>query len=535
MNWFRGAAFALLFVFFIGALGTTGGFAWYLRSDRYRNSCAQGLSSRLQLPCAIGQVVPKSWTAREFEDVLVWLPDRRALAATVDRTRLAHISASADDEYEISLHGGRCEISSRTWLRSDFRFIVESGLKPGFARDGPTRVYFSDFDFTLERPPFRAALTHTSGLVDFSRRTHATVSAACREFNGHASSTPVTLTAEFSPRTGGMQIDDLRLGVPTLSVRTLELARMMGVPLVSGTFSGELHYTESPQQRCVRMSGECRDLQLAELTTGLFPQPWRGHCPRIRLAELVVQNGLPERLSFSGRVHGVRLADLLAPWGLGELDAELELNIRSAVFTLNGIESLIASGYCDGVDLEQLSARLGHGKINGRGTLRIRDLSIVNNQLASFEARLEAGAGGKARDAGKADDAAGPELWISRELLTSAAKQALKISLPPLLPPRVEYAKLGVELKVEDETLYVFGTHGPGDKCILTIRLPGGFELPLVREPEQPIALGAWLETGRATGRAWLGEGVRLWRSRMDLAEQRATSQSVDEHSQERD
>lgn len=498
----RGAALALLITVQLSTAGLAAGYSWYLRSDAYRTYCAQRLANELQLPTAIGQVVPRSWTAREFQDVLVWLPDRRALAATVDAARIATLPNHGPEAYDITLNGGRCEISARTWLRSDLRFVVESGLKPGFSPDGPQRVFFRDVDLALSREPFTAQLSHATGTVDFRARSHATVTAACREFNGFPCP-PVILVGEFSPRRNGIQVDDLRVTVPTLSVRTLDLARITGVPIQSGAFEGELHYSESAARRCIRVAGQCTDLQLSELSAPFFTQPWRGDCPRIRLHELVVHDGIPERVSFDGRVSGLRLADLLAPWGIQGLDAGVEFSIQEAVLTQSGVERFIASGYCEGVDLERLTEVLGHGKMSGRGTVRIHNMLIENNTLVALEARVEASRAGD------------EELWISRELLASVAKQVLKFELPRLLPERIEYARLGAELRIEQEELYVFGTHGQANKSILTIRLPGGMELPLVREPATPFSLRGWFEQLRTAEQRWLQSGLVEWRSRM--------------------
>ena len=68
-----------------GSLATTGGYAWYLRSSGYRQACAAYLSERLELPSDIGRVIPRSRCSREFDDVVVWLPDRRGRALSCRR------------------------------------------------------------------------------------------------------------------------------------------------------------------------------------------------------------------------------------------------------------------------------------------------------------------------------------------------------------------------------------------------------------------------------------------------------------------
>ncbi|RMF72239.1 MAG: hypothetical protein D6744_17045, partial [Planctomycetota bacterium] len=155
---------AAVVVVVLGSLATTGGWAWYLRSDAYRAACVAALTASLDLPADIGRVVPRGLSAREFRDVSVWLPQRRGLALRCESAVLRYAPTADDtDGYTLSLRGGACDISNRTWLRSDYRGVLESGLRPGFSPDGPRFVEFGDMNVTLERDGLRLELRQAGG------------------------------------------------------------------------------------------------------------------------------------------------------------------------------------------------------------------------------------------------------------------------------------------------------------------------------------------------------------------------------------
>ena len=121
------------------------------------------------------------------------------------------------------------------------------------------------------------------------------------------------------------------------------------------------------------------------------------------------------------------------------------------------------------------------------GNLRIviDDLTIENNQLKSLDASMIV------------DDAVQQPNWIEGKLLRELISRTLKVELPDVLPERIEYTQLGVKLDVRDEVLHVFGTHGPREKTILTVRL-AELEMPLIREPERSFDLSGWFDELRA-------------------------------------
>ncbi len=487
----------------LGSLAATGGYAWYLRSTGYRERCAAALSASLALPSDIGAVVPRSRSQREFRDVVVWLPERRGRALSCERALLLRTPLADDpNAYEIQLSDGSCEVSTRTWLRQDYRGVIEKGLKPGFAPGGPKRVEFTDMHISFDRDRFRAELRGAAGLVQFESPQLGRASIQCAEFNGHRSAKPVLLTAQFSPQDSGIRIDQLYLTAPDLPVRVAGLRELAGVAVRSGHFNGRLEYEERADGRCLIVSGECSDLELQECTEGLTPVPWRGRCPKIELQELRIDNRRPTRLRFRGILSDVALGDILATWGLEGVRGTLRLEVGAADLSPRGIETFVASGRGAGVSLESLTAALGWGTMTGQLDVTISDLTIENNRLKSLDAALVVA------------DAIDPPNWIERRLLQEAVRRALRLNLPPalaerILPERVEYTRLGFKLEVRDEILYVFGTHGERERTILTVRLLDR-DLPLLFEPQRAFDLGEWLDKLRAEAATHLEQRLRV-------------------------
>jgi hypothetical protein len=473
-------------VLMLGSLGLTGGYAWYTHSDWYRQRCATLLSAALALPSEIGKVVPRSRSAREFRDVVVWLPQRRDQAMTCARAVIVRAPTADDpDAYDMQLSGGACEISTRTWLRQDYRVVVESGLRPGFAPDGPNRVTFTDMDVSFVRDRFRAEFRDAAGYVAFESPHLGCASVACHEFNGHRSSAPVVLTAQFSPQHSGIQMDRIELAVPNLPVRVARLRELAGADVVSGRFNGRLLYEEHHGGSRLIISGQCLNLELPECTGGLMAVPWRGRCPEIELQELRVENEQPARLRFRGLLSDVALGDVLATWGLKGATGTLTLNVGAADVSPSGIRRFVASGGGVDISLQSLTEAIGWGTMTGRLNLTIPDLTIEDNRLKSLDAALIV------------EDAADRPNWIEGRLLREIISRTLKIPLPPILPERIEYTKLGVKLEVRDEVLYLFGTHGEREKTILTVRLHDR-DLALLFEPRRSFDLAPWFDGLRA-------------------------------------
>lgn len=493
----RPMALALLALATLGSLAVTGGYAWHLRSDRYRNSCAQALSRALGLPAEIGRIVPRSRRCREFQQVRIWLPERRDEAAFCERALLTRTPLPGQPKaYELNLRGGQCEISARTWLREDYRFMLESGLRPGFSPAGPRRVILENMDLAFEHDRFRAALQDASGVVLFEEPRLGRATLWCGQFNGHTSETAVTLQAEFTPQPTGIRLDLVTLTVPELPIATVGLDKLAGLGLRSGSFSGQVVYRETDTGRQLTVSGKAFRVDLGECTGAFLARPWRGTVPELELEELSLVDNRPQRLRFRGVFTDLLADDVLAAWGLGTSDARATLRIQTADLTPEGIEYFVASGRCDAIDLAEISEAVGWGRVTGRARLVVDDLTVDQNRLASLDAEI------------LVEPPGGESNSIDRNLLSELLRRTLGLPLPSFLPERFEYTQLGVRLEVRDEVLYVFGTHGPRQKAILSVRV-GGEEFPVLFEPESPIDLRVPLDNLRSRLQATIHEGLR--------------------------
>jgi hypothetical protein len=127
--------------------------------------------------------------------------------------------------------------------------------------------------------------------------------------------------------------------------------------------------------------------------------------------------------------------------------------------------------------------------------LKIDDLTIKDNRLASLDAEVIVA------------DALEEPNWVEGALLQEVLSRAFNIPLPPFLPERVEYTRLGVRLDVRDEQLHVFGTHGPREKSMVTLRV---FERDWpIDEPENLIDLSGWFDELRARAAAEIHRRLR--------------------------
>ncbi|TWT40310.1 hypothetical protein RAS1_40180 [Phycisphaerae bacterium RAS1] len=486
MRALRVALAALLSIAVLGSVATGLGYAWYLRSDGYRTACSEALSRAIALPSRIGQVVPRARSAREFRDIDVWLPGRRLKALHCNEAVLRRVPSPDDPAaYQIELRDGQCEISTRTWLSNDYRTVVESGLRPGFDPDGPHRVRFSGMDVAFERDRFRASLDDAAGVIDFVNDHVGQATVTCRRFNGQSVAEPVALSIRFSPAVGGVQIDQLSLDVPPLPLRIFDLGALVGASLQSGSFAGRLDYSEEGGSRRMTLQGKCLDLRLSECTAGLVPSPWAGVCPEIELTELTLRDRVVERVRFHGLLKDMSPGDVLATLGITGIQGRLDLHVDDALVTPAGIERFVARGRCEDVSLEAVTKALGWGVMTGNARLVIDDLTIERNHLASLTATF------------RVDDAGDPPNWVEGRLLREAIQRTLKLTLPPLLPAKIEYVKLGVRIEVRDEIMTVFGTHGEKERTILTVRLLEQ-DVALVNEPRTSYELTPELDKLRA-------------------------------------
>ena len=84
-------------------------------------------------------------------------------------------------------------------------------------------------------------------------------------------------------------------------------------------------------------------------------------------------------------------------------------------------------------------------------------------------------------------------------------------SLPKsVLPEKVEYAKFGMHFLVRDNVLRILGTHGEGERTILTLKLFGQ-PIELIKEQAGTIDLGPYLARVLEGARSYDTDQMREW------------------------
>jgi hypothetical protein len=341
-------------------------------------------------------------------------------------------------------------------------------------------------DMSFTRDMFRLVLNDANGAVWFEGHQAGHANAFCQYLNGVRTNDLVSVVADFSPDDrGGIRVDRFELRVPNLPVSLLKLGRLFGVDVNSGAFSGRVNYLEREQATELLVRGSCSELDLAEWTAPLAGHPIAGSCPEIELQELRTAGRAFERLRFRGVLRDVSVGDIATMAGMSGVSGQIELRVDEADLSATGIQRFVASGVCRDLSLAELTEALGWGRMSGTLQIAIHDLRIEDNRLAVLEAVIAI-----------ADGDNGP-YFVEGALIEKVLSQLLHVPVPSFLPERIEYVHFGVRLDVRDEVLRVFGTHGPNDRTILTVRMLDA-NIPLVTEPKAPIALEPWLDLLRS-------------------------------------
>ena len=469
-----------------GSVGYTVSQAWYYRSNAYRQSCADYLSQALQLPADIARVIPRTRNAQEFTDVSVWLPERRAKIFNTPRA-LVTLQSELPERYDVQLFGGMAEISTRTWLRSDYRGVLESGLRIGLADNAVHVVSFRNMNVRLDTGEYALDLGQAGGTVTFEDDQTGHAAIRCEELNGEPVDNPVVFDARFSMPSDGVQIDHLEITVPRLPIALLRLEQLLGVVPTQGSFAGKLGVREFDRHRELTLTGNALDLNLEDLTRGLLPQPLKGGCPELEVTELRVLDGQPERLVVCGLVNGVELAEPFALAKLHEIAGQVSLTLRRAELSPQGLDLLVATGTGEELDLGDLTRSWGWGTVSGKTHIAIEDLLIRDNRIEVLVARCSVSANDPS------------EQWIDRSVVRAVVSTVLGMELPEWvpLPSRVPYDQFDFRLEIRDEQLYLLGGHGPGDRTILTVRILGR-PVSIIKQPDTAFDLTPMLDQLRS-------------------------------------
>ncbi len=498
-----------------GSLAATIGYALYLRSDWYRTSVERELSAFFQLPSEVGSVVPLSTTSREFRNVAVWLPDRRARVFQCGRAIWREGRRDRRSSYELEIHDGRFLIGTERWQPSDYRRVLRSGLAHDFAELNLDQVRVVNVDFACQRPDLQLAVRQATGVITFEQygRGHATLNS--HWLNQTYINNPIDVAARFSP-SEDVTIDEVTLRLPAVPVVALGLGRLVGGEVTHGRFAGTVTYAEQAGQYIAELQGYAADVRLAELTARLPTGPLRGRAS-VFIDHARIVGGRLDELRFRGSLSELDLSSFGTFLRQPIAGGTAQLEVHQAHLRGRSIEQFSASGSVVGMDLETITRLIGQGTVTGTLVARIRSLEIAHDDLVSADVELHA------------DPPEGSPGMIDTELLMVGIEQAFAMRLRSVLPDwlelpdQVQYAKLGARLVVANGKLRVLGTHGPEGRTILSIKLFGR-ELPLVPQPEQEYDLVPFLSGLRHRAKEYNVQELRRW---WDEKQRRTTQPSA--------
>jgi len=471
-----------------GSLAATAGYGFHLRGDRYRRHMEESLSAFFDLPCDIHRIRPQTFASRLFEDVTVWLHDRRA---EVFRCKQAvwHEATGNQTSHSLDLYSGRLSIASKAWKRDDYNHVLRGGLAHDFEsiRLGEVRLH----DFAVEFDPGASGTKLTcgraNGVVSLGNKQEGTVRLSAAELNGVRTIEPVQVSARFIPIPGGGGVDvrEVVLSVPETPLSTLGFDAALHTKTTRGRFAGRIEYATTSDDPSLNLAGRLTDAALAELTHGLNGGPIRGRL-NIAVDRARVVDRLVTHLAGRGEVHDLEIADLARLAGRPGITGQANLNIRSIDLALGHVNRLVLDGTIRNVPLEPLTRMIGQGTVTGQLQVSINALRLVDDGIEWADIEIDA--------IPAPGEAAGS---IHRDLLINGLKRVLDFAWPAtlpqsLLPEQVEYARFGVRLRVEDNRMRVLGTHGPGGDTILTLHLFGA-DFGLVKSLRREIDLTPFL------------------------------------------
>jgi hypothetical protein len=484
-----------------GSLGMTARYGLHLRSESYRAEVEQDISRFFELPCDLGRIRGHTFESRRFEDITLWLPDRRDRVFTCITAIWHEKEKDGEERNELDLIDGLLVLGTDRWRRDDYRQVFESGLGHDFEDLHLHRVDLSNFEISFARGDVAIHCRNTSGTIDMSNPDDGVAHLRAYELNDHRVSQGVGIFARFSPD-NGVEVSEFTLTLPEVPLASVGIGPALGGNITTGRFAGQMEYRATDHGPEVWLGGELLDVDLTEVTGALPLGPFVGrlsvHVDWAKVADSTVTH-------FRGRgtITDFSLAPFAPLLGQETLSGTATFNIDPVDLALGHVNRLRLDGSVNDLTLEALLHPWGAGSATGRLAVRVNNLDIVEDNIRAADVEVTV-----VPPPGEAGT-------IDRELLLSAAERALGFSWPEslpkrILPEKVEYAEFGMRLLVRDNQLRVLGTHGPEGKTLLTIKVFGK-PIGLIREPSRTIDLGPYLAGLLERIRTYDASRVRRW------------------------
>ena len=484
-----------------GSVTWTATSAYHLRSDAYRRDVQQDLTRFFELPCDLGGVRGRTFSSRTFEDVVIWLPDRRDRVFSCEAAIWQENEANGVESNELDLVSGMLAIRSDKWVKGDYRHVLESGLGHDFEDLKLVRVGMEAFEVSFERGDFLLICRDTSGAIDLNDPKVGVARLHAYELNGRRIDQGVQIHARFKPE-GGVQVSELVLTVPKVPLESMGIGPLLGGKIQYGEFAGSLQYIDHAETPEVWLKGELADVELAEVTQSMAWGPLSGRFS-VSVDAARVSGEVVTHFRGKGRIDNLELAPFTRLFGRGDLAGAASIHLDAVDLALGHIERLRLSGNVSGISLEDWLRPWGRGSATGRLSIRNNNLDIVDDNIKSCDIEVVV------------LPPPGQPGTIDRALLLSAAEEALNFSWPSalpqnLLPEKVEYVEFGMRLLVRDNKMRILGTHGASGDTILTIRV-GGMSFGVIKEESDSLDLEPYLVALRRKAESYDRDRVREW------------------------
>ena len=460
-----------------GSIGATVGYALHLHGSGLRASLAGEIGEWLGMDVRIGRVLPRSLDSRGFADIFVSLPDDPRAVFHCARAVWSEEQTDSHLRRILDLRDGFVVVGADEWSPSHYRRVLEGGIGHDYSAVGLEEVRLHDIDLRFVHPVFGFTAGVSTGIVFFDRDGRGRATLDCVRLNGVTADKPVNIRALFQPGSP-VQIDEVRLQVPVLPLATFGLDKLLGGPITHGRFGGRITYRQDDGGEIIDIEGSLADADLAELTRARQPRPIRGRLDAELRSARLVERSLVE-LILRGRITELSLGDLIPALAPGGSDPTVTLEIERLRWSHGRIDALKAVGEGQGIDLGALSDLLGQGRITGTVRFTITSLAVVDDELQSAEIEIRVV---------PPEDAAGT---IDRTLLAGIARRLLGYDLSALLPEQIKYAELGMRVVLRDGQVRIHGTHGPGGRTLVTVKLFGR-PVPLIVAPSEWFDVSAY-------------------------------------------
>lgn len=511
-----------------GSLGATIGYALHLRGDALRAELASEIGEWLGMDVHVGRVAPRSFTSRAFADVAVSLPgDTREVFRCAEAVWLEE-HAEPTPRRVLELHDGFIIVGAAEWTLAQYRRVLEGSIGHDYASVGLEEVRLHDIDLRFVHPVFGFRAGVSTGLVFFESDGRGVATLDCARLNGTEAPRAVNIRATFRPGPP-VRVDEVRVQVPDMPLASLGLAELLDGPITTGRFRGRITYeggdgggksrkvekskaergatgedagavgsrtgrdarpTGDPAGEDARAAGDAvggetldvegalTGVELAELTRRRSGGPIRGRLDA-QLERARIVDGSVDSFSLRGRVVKLAMGDVLPALAPGDSDPTVTLELDALRWADGRIDALTARGGGSGIDLGAVSDILGQGRITGTVRFTIESLSVVDDVLRSavIEVTVVPPSGGPGE--------------IDRRLVAGLARRLLGADPSAILPERFEYVELGARIELDGSRVRIRGTHGPGRRTLMTVKL-WGRAVPLIFEPAESYDVSAY-------------------------------------------